>query len=186
MTIPDQTQGIQLLADLYEHLDSGKPITKESASTIVAAIRHSLCSGDTIDTSLGLHCAGRSNSLSSRIAKVRRNGFLVSAVVSVREGDMSDWKCCKLLANRIKAFDTGNEWRSTRYKNSPPSTWPDWKRYLWFAKSTDIDLPTSAEQLRTIMLQNAAFNPDKETEKLLASKLYPMMHDAIHNTDRQH
>lgn len=186
MTIPDQTQGIKLLVDLYDHLESGSALSVETASKITAAIRHSVGSGDPLDTSLGLHCPGRSNSLSSRIATVRRNSFIHDAIQAVRENGMTEWQGCQCLATKIKAFLSGNEWRSTRYQPAPPAAWPLWKRLLWWAKSTDLDLPSSPRQLRAIMLETAAFKPHEKPEKLLALKLYPAMQDDPISPDRKH
>lgn len=181
-----QINGITMLADLLDHLDGGKPMPSLSASGIVAAVRHSLASGDSLDAAMGLHRAGRSNHLASRLANTRRNGFLVQAVNSLRADGVTDWQCCKQLAVKIKVFESGVDWKTTRYQGAPPGDWPDWKRFLWWAKSTDLNLPTSARQLRTIVLKTAQFNPHGETEKLLASKLSSPMQNAISLSDRKH
>lgn len=170
--------GVKLLADLLAHLEDGKPLAEDSAKAAIKAIRHAAYSGDSIDTAFGLRRSGHFNSLQARIAKVRRDEFLCEAIRAIGDAECSQWECCKRLAPKLNIFSSGLDWRTTRRANAPPEDWPRWKRYLWWAKSTDMALPTSARALLDIVRESTGCNPHKEGARMLASKLYPPMQNA--------
>lgn len=178
--------GLKLLADLLEHLENGVPLSEDSARSTADAIRHAAYSGDSIDVALGLSRAGRFNSVQARIAKTRRDEFLCNAIRAMGDGDISNWECCKRLAPKMRGFAAGSDWRCTRLANAPPNDWPSWKRWLWWARSTDLELPTSSRQLLDIVLESAVCNPRKEGAKMLASKLFPSMQNANTDPERHH
>jgi hypothetical protein len=163
--------GVEMLARLLAHCDTGAPMPTEARRALALAIRRTAATGDTLDSCLGISAAGR-RSLQRRIARCRRDEAIVLAVgvVAIDEG-LSDWQRCQRLAPLLAAFTNGRDWKETRYQPGPPDSWPAWKRLAWIAAATDEPIPTSARQLFEIVKRARGYSPHDAGVRLLASSL---------------
>lgn len=159
-----------LLAELLDDLMHERPINRLSARWLERGILSAIRRDQSLDESLALACRGR-DSLHRRLMMLRRNHYLVEAVqaTAIDQG-VTRWERCKRLSEQIKRFKQ-HVWPKTRYLTAPPDDWPAFKKCLWLAAGTDIDLPESPNSLNEIVKQNAVFSGDNRGAKLLSQFL---------------
>jgi hypothetical protein len=159
-----------LLAELLDDLLNKRPINRLSACWLERGILGAIRRNQSLDESLSLAGRGR-DSLHRRLMMLRRNQYLVEAVqaTAIDQG-VTRWERCKRLSEQIKRFKR-YVWPKTRHLIDPPDDWPAFKKCLWLAASTDVDLPESPDRLNDIVEQNAPFSCDNRGAKLLSQFL---------------
>ncbi|MBK9444396.1 MAG: hypothetical protein IPN53_25210 [Comamonadaceae bacterium] len=160
----------ELLGDLLAACLGGGPLSPTVRNWLINGIVAAVRRDQPLDESLGLSGPGKPT-LHRRIQMIRRDAHLVRACQSVAlDGRVTDWQKCKRLASEARRFSQ-IIWPRTRRLAAPDPDWPAFKKSLWLACSTDLQLPTSATRIRAIVLQAGGFSQNECGSKILANLL---------------
>lgn len=159
-----------LLGAMLDDMWSGRPVNPLSRWWFERGVLRSIRRGESLDSSLGLSGAGLS-CLQARLLLIQRNGYLAAAADSVAlDSAVTQWQRCVRLADEAAKFMV-HTWPITKRLSAPPEEWHTFKKHLWHAACTDLDIPTSARGIRYALQQNAQFSLNGSGAKLLAQYL---------------
>ncbi len=150
-------EGADLLADMLAALLLDRPMSIEARSWFLDGCLRALRRGESIDSGLGLAAAGRRN-LQLRFMERLRDRHLCQALELVGlAGDAITWTRCVRLAPLVVQF-MRHDWPKSKRLDRPPPEWPGYKRSLWRAASTGVDLPRSPHALRAAVLRTMGYS----------------------------
>lgn len=137
------------IGDLFAHLHLGSALPAESRELLVVAILRVIRKGERFDTAIGLSAAGV-RTLRTRLLTLQRDTALLAALAAVAlDEDVSDWERCRRLSKDLRRFVAVAQPMSTRM-SAPLADWPEWKKAVFVAMQTGLDLPTSPRRLLDI------------------------------------
>lgn len=123
-----------------------------------------------LDAALGLARRGQA-STRARLLMVKRDLHIAQALEAVSlKPDAGTWERCKRLADLVPRFES-DVWPRVRHLRSADSAWPAWRRELFYARHTGLEIPASARALLGAWKRNAGFRLPRESHTVLASYL---------------
>jgi hypothetical protein len=168
--VPPGYDAVELLTDLFASAWDREPLDPVVAAWLQRGILEAVRRNETLDQALGLSGRGM-ESLQARLLRMQRNRHLARArdVVALEDSVKAWARCCR-LAPLVKAFmcDT---WPSARRLLDPPADWPAWKRSVFRAAQTGLELPRTARGLYGALNEIPPFSLHCEHEIVLSDYL---------------
>lgn len=169
--LPPETP-VARLGHLYHELNAPagavlNPIAREFlARSIEASVRRA----EPLHAVMGLSGPGRYGSLQDRLLLAKRNHHLLAALDAISLDSEAAYTRCKRLSKQIERF-VRHEWSQARRRLDPDESWPTWKREVFRAAQTGLQVDLSPTALHDIVRAKGACSPDAAWLKVLSDLL---------------
>jgi hypothetical protein len=137
------------LEGLFAALWSGGELDPLAREWLTCGILGALREGASLDKALGLSASGVRSTRARLLASLRDHHLSRAIDAMDLDGSVGPWERCKRLAPLVREFEA-RTWPAYRYLERPPADWPRWKRALFAARQTGLELPGSTKQLHRV------------------------------------